>query len=667
MHRSILRISLGTLLVASAGLVAPTLPASSPSASAVSSFQLLAEVALPGTAIGAVSRPLAVVGSTVFIADDSRVFAMGVDNLALDDTLGFPSNAGTSTPFGAASAGGKAFFVYRSRQVVAVSAPSGPVTVIPAVCGTGGLVYPWITTHDDSVYVGCGEGNFVARVNSTTLTADDTFATGPTNFGNKAMAVIDDTGYITNDASSGNGSVTVVNLLTNPPTPSTTVPVQQRPHGITSFDDTLYAANLGSNTVSILKTRPSPPTVASTTSLTAGQNGPGSIVACQDNVFTGKRGSVNYVTRLDPATGAASNITHSSISDPHTLAVDQGSTFALSINSRAVTVIDCATRAVTSSVTLSSTADWPYYIAFSPYRAFVTSVGGANGYLGVIQTGTPPPAPTPAPPPPAPAMTPTSQVVSGVAGKPIAPTSAFTLENFTLVPRYSAYPALPAGLSLDPGTGIVSGTPTEPYPATRHWITASAGGNSQSAYSVLEVSVSADVPGQPSAVTASAGDAEADVAWTAPSSDGGSAVLEYVAQATPGGQTCTTTTSLTCTVAGLTNGTAYTFTVRARNSVGWGAWSSPSPVVTPQAAGITITGSRTGRTVTIEGIASGIDPGSKLTPWLRLGSNREFELGKLDVVVEDGGGFTWERRTRRNVTVYFTHGTTESNAVTITR
>ena len=95
----------------------------------------------------------------------------------------------------------------------------------------------------------------------------------------------------------------------------------------------------------------------------------------------------------------------------------------------------------------------------------------------------------PVPPRPAPAMSPTSQTITGTAGTPITATSAFTLENFTLVPRYTVYPALPAGLSIDPATGIVTGTPGEAYPSTRHWITATAGGNAESAYSTLQVTI----------------------------------------------------------------------------------------------------------------------------------------------------------------------------------
>ena len=79
------------------------------------------------------------------------------------------------------------------------------------------------------------------------------------------------------------------------------------------------------------------------------------------------------------------------------------------------------------------------------------------------------------------------------------------------------------------------------------------------------------------------GTAKVTVSWTAPADDGGSPVLEYVATAIPGGATCTTS-STSCVVSGLTNGTGYTFTVTARNAIGISTPSAPSAPVTPTAA-----------------------------------------------------------------------------------
>ncbi|POM27037.1 Chitinase A1 precursor [Actinomadura rubteroloni] len=90
-------------------------------------------------------------------------------------------------------------------------------------------------------------------------------------------------------------------------------------------------------------------------------------------------------------------------------------------------------------------------------------------------------------------------------------------------------------------------------------------------------------PSAPQEVSATAGDASATVTWTAPSSDGGSAVTGYTVTASPGGQQVTTTAT-SATVNSLTNGTAYTFTVTASNAGGPGAASAPSDPVTPRAA-----------------------------------------------------------------------------------
>ena len=77
-------------------------------------------------------------------------------------------------------------------------------------------------------------------------------------------------------------------------------------------------------------------------------------------------------------------------------------------------------------------------------------------------------------------------------------------------------------------------------------------------------------PGAPTAVTAVALGGGTAVAWAPPTSDGGSPIISYVAAASHGGQTCSTTDTTTCTVSGLTNGHRYTIRVRAVNAKGEG-------------------------------------------------------------------------------------------------
>ena len=115
------------------------------------------------------------------------------------------------------------------------------------------------------------------------------------------------------------------------------------------------------------------------------------------------------------------------------------------------------------------------------------------------------------------------------------------------------------------------------------------------------------VPGAPTGVSAAAGPGQATVSFTAPASNGGSAINGYTVTATDsttpanGGQTGTGTTS-PITVTGLTNGDNYTFTVTATNGVGTGAASGASNAVTPEATGCnppTITSAAPNATATV--------------------------------------------------------------------
>ena len=91
------------------------------------------------------------------------------------------------------------------------------------------------------------------------------------------------------------------------------------------------------------------------------------------------------------------------------------------------------------------------------------------------------------------------------------------------------------------------------------------------------------VPAKPTNVTATAGVNSALVSWAAPD-DNGSAITGYRVTDASGFYICTWTSGpLSCSVPNLVNGTSYTFTVTATNSVGIGPASDPSNSVTPAA------------------------------------------------------------------------------------
>ncbi|OWY60551.1 hypothetical protein B7486_68570, partial [cyanobacterium TDX16] len=90
-------------------------------------------------------------------------------------------------------------------------------------------------------------------------------------------------------------------------------------------------------------------------------------------------------------------------------------------------------------------------------------------------------------------------------------------------------------------------------------------------------------PGAPTGVSATPGNSEVQLEWSAPASDGGAAVTAY--RVFRGGvqvhQTASGST-LSWTDTGRTNGTSYTYEVAAVNAAGQGARSSPAATATPR-------------------------------------------------------------------------------------
>jgi hypothetical protein len=126
-------------------------------------------------------------------------------------------------------------------------------------------------------------------------------------------------------------------------------------------------------------------------------------------------------------------------------------------------------------------------------------------------------------------------------------------------------------------------------------------------------------PGTPGQVWTQPGDASLIVTWTATSYSGTSPILDYTATASPGGASCTTS-GLSCVISGLTNNTAYSVTVVARNSDGTSGPSFATQGYPRPRVGLVVKAKRSASVLFVD-----VDPSRGRKSWVfrvyRLGSD----------------------------------------------
>jgi sugar lactone lactonase YvrE len=105
--------------------------------------------------------------------------------------------------------------------------------------------------------------------------------------------------------------------------------------------------------------------------------------------------------------------------------------------------------------------------------------------------------------------------------------------------------------------------------------------SNKSLYTIVYNLLPPVVPDPPTGVTAIAKNTSAIVSWTAPAFNGRSRITGYIVTPSSGSPVNVDGATLSTTITGLTNGTAYTFTVRATNAVGNSSLSTASNSVTP--------------------------------------------------------------------------------------
>ena len=511
-------------------------------------------------------------------------------------------------------------------------------------------------SNDDTVYVTASGHDAVSVINPGSLVEDDTIAVGDNPVG---IAVSnDDTVYVT-DGDSNTVSVIAPGALTR----GYAVAVGDYPTGIAvTADDTVYVANSNSGWVSIIN--------------------PGSQIE-DDSIYTGgllravavDRSNSVYVASYDKA--ALEVIRAGELDDsiavglnPVGVAVDElGRVFTANSTVDTVSVLDGDPL---SQVATVDVGDQPNAIAVSDTGlVYVTNENpGSTGTMSVIDLFV------------------TPGLVDDTGG-PVSsgqPGDAVTLDLSTSCEcqlmddstvQVISFDGVPlTDWERDSGVNSWSG-PVPPGSGTVDVTVLFNGGQVATAgtftYPAPPIPTPVNPPSAPMSVIGTPGDHSAALTWTAPASPGSFPVTTYEVSSSPAASSCLTST-LSCTVTGLTNDTAYTFSVRALNGAGWSPWSTPSAVVTPTAAPtptLVIAGTRqdvrSKPGIRITGTATHLASGAILRPWIRFPGQASFTQGTAQILVDTNGDFTWGRTTGKKTYVYLAtpDDTLRSNRVTI--
>ena len=537
--------------------------------------------------------------------------------------------------------------------------PPATTLAVIKVIGVGATPYNIaVNSADDTVYVANAAGNSLSVIDGGSATITRAIGVGSIPSG-VAVNQIDDTVYVTNR---GDSTLSVIDGRSLDD--SRAIPAGAGPFGVAvdQDDDTIYVTNLD-NTVSVINGR----IIDDSRTISVGAIPSGVAVKQTDDTVYVANDGAGTVSVID---GRAATVVGQPIYmgiSPIGVAIDQtdDTVYVTNLGSDTVSVVNGRTATVWTTLIVET---GPFGVAVDDTGTnqglvYVTSVG--NNAVSVIGR-----------------VEPSLVTTSGTAGSPVVisvdvPQVPYDVGDATVESvSFGDDTVTPTALAGDSWQVTApAGTPgtTVAVPVTvtfRGGLTASAGSFTLTTPAPTPTPTqpppAPDPPGAPAPVIAQAGDRSAEVIWGAPGFSGSGPVTEYEAEAFPGGNICRATPPTTsCKVTALANGSGYVFRVRAKNYVGWSAWSEYSNMVTPKgAASIVISGSRDTKKpkiIKVSGTTTGLT--GSVTPWLRLGSG-PFKV-EPQVRLTSSGTLRWSAKTSAAARVYVTQGLVKSNTITI--
>lgn len=204
--------------------------------------------------------------------------------------------------------------------------------------------------------------------------------------------------------------------------------------------------------------------------------------AATEYTITGTDGTNSSSVKVTLTVGAAISLTPTTQTINGKVGSVITATTALTANNFAAGVTYSISPALPSGLTINSSTGvitgTPSAVQASTVYVITASQGtdSAHADITIIVTA-------------APTLTPATQTMNGKEASTITSSAALTGANFTKAVTYTVTPALPAGLTLDAITGVISGKPVAPLASTVYTITATDG--KYSATSTVTISVKA--------------------------------------------------------------------------------------------------------------------------------------------------------------------------------